>query len=35
LLVPGGRTDLIVFVDGLFFESSEDNQWQELIARYR
>ena len=35
VMVPGGRTDLKAFVDGLLSESSEDNEWLEIIERYR
>ena len=35
VMVLGGRTDLIDFVDGLLAESSEDNEWHMIVERYR
>ena len=35
VMVPGGRTDLMAFVDGVLSESSEDSEWLEIIERYR
>lgn len=35
VMVPGGRTDLMAFVDGVLSESSKDSEWLEIIERYR